>query len=208
MALLTASTRCSSLGRLTVQDDGDLVAKLKADPGSVGWGGGSTGGTDPHPRRPDSKGGRRRSDEGEGHRHSAGRGRWDRSRRATAAGSGLEEFAPEVRAGKLRALSIHRDERLPGSTCRRSKEQCRTCRWSLARGIGRRRAATATDGARGSDGEMVQKRKVEGHSPKPAGSTCTAGSRSPRSPGRPREVATTLTDIGRCKGALLSNRRS
>ena len=46
----------------------DLVAKLKADPGAVCWGGGSAGGTDHIARRPDRQGGRRRPDQGQLHR--------------------------------------------------------------------------------------------------------------------------------------------
>ena len=83
---------------------GDLVAKLKADPGSVSWGGGSTGGTDHilagliakaagvDPTKVNyiahSGGGEALGSILGGH--------------VTAGVSGYEEFAPQVAAGKLR----------------------------------------------------------------------------------------------------------
>ena len=93
---------------------GDLVAKLKADPGSVSWGGGSTGGTDHilaaliakaagvDPTKVNyiahSGGGEALSSILGGH--------------VTAGISGYEEFAPQIAAGKLRGLAISSDERL------------------------------------------------------------------------------------------------
>jgi putative tricarboxylic transport membrane protein len=103
----------------------DLTAKLKADPGSVSWGGGSAGGTDhilagliaqaagveggkvnyiAH-----SGGGEALSDILGGH--------------VTVGISGYEEFAPQVQAGKLRALAISADERVPGIDVPTLKEQ-------------------------------------------------------------------------------------
>ena len=103
----------------------DLAAKLKADPGSVSWGGGSAGGTDhilagliaqaagveggkvnyiAH-----SGGGEALSDILGGH--------------VTVGISGYEEFAPQVQAGKLRALAISADERVPGIDVPTLKEQ-------------------------------------------------------------------------------------
>jgi putative tricarboxylic transport membrane protein len=104
---------------------GDLVAKLKADPGSVSWGGGSTGGTDHilagliakaagvDPTKVNyiahSGGGEAMGSILGGH---------------VAVGvSGYEEFAPQVAAGKLRALAISSDERLPGIDVPTLKEQ-------------------------------------------------------------------------------------
>jgi putative tricarboxylic transport membrane protein len=104
---------------------GDLVAKLKADPGSVSWGGGSTGGTDHilagliakaagvDPTKVNyiahSGGGEALGSILGGH--------------VTVGVSGYEEFAPQVAAGKLRALAISSDERLPGIDVPTLKEQ-------------------------------------------------------------------------------------
>jgi putative tricarboxylic transport membrane protein len=94
----------------------DLVAKLKADPGSVSWGGGSTGGTDhilagliakaagADPTKVNyiahSGGGEALASILGGH--------------VTAGVSGWQEFASQVQAGKLRALAISADERMAG----------------------------------------------------------------------------------------------
>lgn len=94
----------------------DLVAKLKADPGSVSWGGGSTGGTDhilagliakaagADPTKVNyiahSGGGEALASILGGH--------------VTAGVSGWQEFASQVQAGKLRALAISSDERMAG----------------------------------------------------------------------------------------------
>ncbi|HEX8374255.1 MAG TPA: tripartite tricarboxylate transporter substrate-binding protein, partial [Geminicoccaceae bacterium] len=85
----------------------DLVAKLKENPGSVSWGGGSTGGTDhilagliakasgADPTKVNyiahSGGGEALASILGGH--------------VTAGVSGVEEFLPQVQAGKLRALA-------------------------------------------------------------------------------------------------------
>src|SRR5215216_7905302 len=102
----------------------DLVTKLKADPGSVSWGGGSAGGTDHilagliakaagvDPTKVNyiahSGGGEALSSILGGH--------------VTAGISGYEEFWPQVQAGKLKALAISADERLPGSEVPTLKE--------------------------------------------------------------------------------------
>jgi putative tricarboxylic transport membrane protein len=103
----------------------DLVARLKAEPGSVSWGGGSTGGTDHilaglvakaagvDPTKVNyiahSGGGEALASILGGH--------------VTAGVSGYEEFWPQVQAGKLRALAVSADERLPGSEVPTLKEQ-------------------------------------------------------------------------------------
>lgn len=95
---------------------GDLVARLKADPGSVSWGGGSAGGADHiltaliakavgvDPTRINyiahSGGGEAMASILGGH--------------VTAGVSGVAELMPQVEAGKLRALAISSEERIPG----------------------------------------------------------------------------------------------
>jgi putative tricarboxylic transport membrane protein len=99
-----------------IQSMADLVAQLKVDPGSVSWGGGSAGGTDHivaglvakaagvDPTRvnyiPHSGGGEALASILGGH--------------VTVGVSGYEEFAPQIQAGKLRALAVSAPERLPG----------------------------------------------------------------------------------------------
>jgi putative tricarboxylic transport membrane protein len=103
----------------------DLVEKLKADPGSVSWAGGSAGGTDHilagliakaagvDPTKVNyiahSGGGEALSAILGGH--------------VTAGISGYEEFAPQIQAGKLRGIAISSDERLPGVDVPTIKEQ-------------------------------------------------------------------------------------
>lgn len=103
----------------------DLVAQLKADPGSVSWGGGSTGGTDHilaglvakaagvDPSKINyiahSGGGEALSSILGGH--------------VSAGISGYEEFVPQIQAGKLRGIGVSSDERLPGSDVPTLKEQ-------------------------------------------------------------------------------------
>ena len=99
----------------------DLAAKLKADPGSVSWGGGSAGGTDHilagliakaagvDPTKVNyiahSGGGEALSAILGGH--------------VTAGISGYEEFAPQIQAGKLRAPGHFRaTSAFRASTCR------------------------------------------------------------------------------------------
>ncbi len=103
----------------------DVVAQLKADPGSVSWGGGSAGGTDHilagliakaagvDPTKVNyiahSGGGEALADVLGGH--------------VSLGVSGYQEFAPQIAAGKLRGLAISSDERLPGIDVPTLKEQ-------------------------------------------------------------------------------------
>jgi putative tricarboxylic transport membrane protein len=93
----------------------DLVAKLKADPGSVSWGGGSAGGTDQilvglvakaigvDPTKVNyiahSGGGEAMSSILGGH--------------VTVGVNSVSELMPQIEAGKLRALAISSEERIP-----------------------------------------------------------------------------------------------
>jgi putative tricarboxylic transport membrane protein len=103
----------------------DLLAKLKADPGSVSWGGGSAGGAD-HilvgllaqaggadasklNYVPFAGGGEALASILGGH--------------TTASVSGFGEFAQQIKAGKLRALGISSDKRLTGVDIPTFKEQ-------------------------------------------------------------------------------------
>jgi putative tricarboxylic transport membrane protein len=103
----------------------DLVAKLKADPGSVSWGGGSAGGTDQilagliakavgvDPTKVNyiahSGGGEALSSILGGH--------------VTAGVNGVAELVPQIEAGKLRPLAISSEERVPGFDVPTLKEQ-------------------------------------------------------------------------------------
>ena len=94
----------------------DLVAKIKADPGAVSWGGGSAGGTDQilvglvakgvgvDPTKvkyiAHSGGGESMSSILGGH--------------VTVGVNSASEFMPQIEAGKLRALSVSSEERIPG----------------------------------------------------------------------------------------------
>jgi putative tricarboxylic transport membrane protein len=98
-----------------IQTMGDLVAQLKADPGTVSWGGGSAGGTDHitvgliakasgvDPTKinyiPFSGGGEALAAIVGG--------------KVTAGISGYGEFEQQVKAGKLRVLAVSSPERLP-----------------------------------------------------------------------------------------------
>lgn len=108
-----------------IKSTADLVAALKANPGSVSWGGGSAGGTDHilagliaksvgvDPAKVNyiahSGGGEALAAILGGH--------------VTAGVSGVEEFLPQVKAGKLRALAISSDARLAGIDVPTLKEQ-------------------------------------------------------------------------------------
>ena len=109
-------------------------AKLKADPGSVSWGGGSAGGTDHILAGLIAKAAGRRSDQGQLHRpFRRRRGAVGRSSAATSppASAATQEFAPQIAAGKLRGIGISvRRARCPASTCRRSRSRGSTSRWS------------------------------------------------------------------------------
>lgn len=103
----------------------DLTAKLKADTGSVSWGGGSAGGTDhilcglitKAVGADETKlnyiafsgGGEALAPIVGGH--------------VTAGVSGLGEFEAQIKAGELRALAISPPERLPGLDAPTLKEQ-------------------------------------------------------------------------------------
>jgi putative tricarboxylic transport membrane protein len=103
----------------------DLVAKLKADPGSVSWGGGSAGGTDHilvgliaqavgvDPTKVNyiahSGGGEAMGSILGGH--------------VTAGVNGVAELMPQIEAGKLRPLAISSEERVPGMEVPTLKEQ-------------------------------------------------------------------------------------
>ena len=108
-----------------VQTLADLVAKFKADPGSVSWGGGSAGGTDHilagliakasgvEPAKvnyvPFSGGGEALAAILGGH--------------VTAGVSGLGEWEGQIQSGELRALAISSSERLPDVDIPTLKEQ-------------------------------------------------------------------------------------
>jgi len=103
----------------------ELVEKLKSDAGSVSWGGGSAGGTDHilagliakaagvDPAKVNyiahSGGGEALAAILGGH--------------VTAGVSGVQEFLPQIQAGKLRGIAISSDERLPGLDVPTLKEQ-------------------------------------------------------------------------------------
>ena len=99
-----------------IKDFKDLMARFKANPGSVAWGGGSPGSTEniffarlakvagmqpkqvnfiPHPNTGEVV-------------ISALNGQ------ATVVGGGLQDFATQVEAGKLRIIAVASPERLPG----------------------------------------------------------------------------------------------
>ena len=104
---------------------GDLVAKLKADPGSVSWGGGSAGGTDHitaalfaktvgvDPAKVNyiahSGGGEAMASILGGH--------------VTLGINSASELEPQVKAGKLRWLGVSSDQRIPGIDAPTFKEQ-------------------------------------------------------------------------------------
>ena len=125
----------------------DLVAKLKTDPGSVSWGGGSTGGTDhilagliAKAAGVDPAGVNYIAHSGGGEALSSILGG-----HVTAGISGYEEFAPQIAAGKLAAWRSPPTSGCPGSTSRRSRSRASTCRWSTGAACSpRRRSATRT----------------------------------------------------------------
>lgn len=108
-----------------IKSMGDLVAKLKADPGSVSWGGGSTGGTDHILAALIAKGAGVDPTKVNYIAHSGGGEALSSilGGHVTAGISGYEEFAPQIAAGKLRGLAISSDERVPGVDLPTLKEQ-------------------------------------------------------------------------------------
>jgi putative tricarboxylic transport membrane protein len=103
----------------------DLVTKLKADPGSVSWGGGSAGGTDHILAGLIAKAAGADLTKLNYIAHSGG-GEALASilgGHVTAGVSGYEEFAPQIIAGKLRGIAISSDQRLPGIDVPTLKEQ-------------------------------------------------------------------------------------
>lgn len=99
-----------------IQNLGDLVEKLKADPGSVSWGGGSAGGTDHitaglfakavgvDPTKVNYI-----AFSGGGEALAAILGN-----QVTVGISGYGEFDPQIKAGTLRIIGISSDERIEG----------------------------------------------------------------------------------------------
>lgn len=108
-----------------IQTMADLVAKLKSDPGAVSWGGGSTGGTDHILAGLIAKAAGVDASKVNYIAHSGG-GEALASilgGHVTAGISGYEEFAPQIEAGKLKALAISSEERLPNVAVPTLKEQ-------------------------------------------------------------------------------------
>jgi putative tricarboxylic transport membrane protein len=108
-----------------IQSLDDLVAKLKADPGAVSWGGGSAGGTDhilagliAKAAGVDPTMVNYIAHSGGGEAMAAILGG-----HVTVGVSGYQEFAPQITAGKLRGLAISSDERLEGIDVPTLKEQ-------------------------------------------------------------------------------------
>lgn len=99
-----------------IQTLGDLVAKLKADPGAVSWAGGSAGGTDhitvgllAKAAGVDPTKINYIAFSGGGEAMAAILGN-----QVTAGVSSVGEFAEQVKAGTMRLLAVSSEERLPG----------------------------------------------------------------------------------------------
>jgi putative tricarboxylic transport membrane protein len=103
----------------------DLVAKLKADPGSVSWGGGSAGGTDQILAGLIAKSAGVEAAKVNYIAHGGGGEALSSilGGHVTAGISGWQEFAPQVAAGKLRAIGIAAPARVPGIDVPTLKEQ-------------------------------------------------------------------------------------
>ena len=103
----------------------DLVAKLKADPGSVSWGGGSAGGTDQILAGLIAKSAGVEATKVNYVAHGGGGEALSSilGGHVTVGVSGWQEFAPQVAAGKLRAIGIAAPERVPGIDVPTLKEQ-------------------------------------------------------------------------------------
>jgi putative tricarboxylic transport membrane protein len=103
----------------------DLAAKLKADPGSVSWGGGSAGGTDQILAGLIAKSAGVEAAKVNYIAHGGGGEALSSilGGHVTVGVSGWQEFAPQVAAGKLRAIGIAAPERVPGIDVPTLKEQ-------------------------------------------------------------------------------------
>ena len=103
----------------------DLLAKLKADPGSVSWGGGSAGGTDHILAGLIAKAAGVDPTKVNYIAHSGGGEALGAilGGHVTVGVSGYEEFAGQIQAGELRALAVSGDERIPGVDVPTLKEQ-------------------------------------------------------------------------------------
>ena len=103
----------------------DLVTRLKADPGSVSWGGGSAGGTDQILAGLIAKSAGVEATKVNYIAHGGGGEALSSilGGHVTVGVSGWQEFAPQVAAGKLRAIGIAAPERVPGIDVPTLKEQ-------------------------------------------------------------------------------------
>jgi putative tricarboxylic transport membrane protein len=103
----------------------DLMTKLKTDPGSVSWGGGSAGGTDQILAGLIAKSAGVEAAKVNYIAHGGGGEALSSilGGHVTAGISGWQEFAPQVAAGKLRAIGIAAPERVPGIDVPTLKEQ-------------------------------------------------------------------------------------
>jgi putative tricarboxylic transport membrane protein len=108
-----------------IQTTADLVAKLKEDPGSVSWGGGSAGSTDHILAGLIMKAAGADLSKLNCIAHSGGGEALSTilGGHVTVGISGYGEFGPQVDAGKLRVLAVSSEERLPGVDIPTLKEQ-------------------------------------------------------------------------------------
>ena len=108
-----------------IQNLGDLVSKLKADPGSVSWGGGSAGGTDHIVAGLIAKAAGSDASKVNYIAHAGGGEALSSilGGHVTVGVSGYEEFAGQIQAGQLRAIGITADERVAGIDVPTLKEQ-------------------------------------------------------------------------------------
>ena len=112
-------------GGSKIQSMKELIAQFKANPGGVSWGGGSAGGSDhilagmiAQAAGVDSSKVNYIAYAGGGEAQAAILGG-----HVTAGISGYGEFAGQIKAGKLRALAISSDKRVPGIDTPTLKEQ-------------------------------------------------------------------------------------